>query len=135
MKPIRIVKSLMMWLVFLITAILNGILREEFITPNIGEQAGHIISTIIFITAIFIGTSIFLSKLKTELVNKELLLIGFIWLILTVIFEFGFGHYIMGHPWSHLLAEYNIFNGRVWILVLAATTIAPLICGKRKSQL
>lgn len=133
MKQKVLFKSLAMWFVFLITAILNGILREELITPNLGEQAGHIISTIIFISAIFIGSSIFLSRMNTKLANKELLLIGFIWLILTVIFEFGFGHYIMGHPWSHLLAEYNIFNGRVWILVLAATTFAPLISGKRKS--
>jgi hypothetical protein len=36
----------------------------------------------------------------------------------------------MGHPWQKLFADYNIFNGRLWLLVLINNISAPLISGK-----
>ena len=49
------------------------------------------------------------------------------WLGLTVLFEFVFGHYIMGNPWSWLLHDYDLSKGRVWILVLIWVTGAPYV--------
>ena len=45
---------------------------------------------------------------------------------LTVSFEFGFGRLVMKHSWERLLHDYNILEGRVWILVLLWTLLAPL---------
>jgi len=53
--------------------------------------------------------------------------IGVIWLVLTVAFEFLFGHFVVGHPWSRLLHDYDLLQGRVWVLVLVWTTIAPYV--------
>jgi len=53
--------------------------------------------------------------------------IGLLWLVMTVAFEFGFGHYVAGHSWNRLLADYNIFNGRVWSLFLVWVTILPYV--------
>jgi len=50
-----------------------------------------------------------------------------IWLIMTIIFEFGFGHDIMKHLWSKLLADYNLLQGRLWVLVLIYTVIFPYL--------
>jgi hypothetical protein len=56
-------------------------------------------------------------------------LIGALWVVLTVSFEFIFSHYVVGHSWNALLADYNIFKGRVWSLVLLASFFAPLLIG------
>ena len=56
-----------------------------------------------------------------------LALFGLIWLALTVVFEFLFGHYVVGHPWSRLLHDYNILQGRVWALVLIWTAVVPYV--------
>lgn len=122
--------SLSMWMLFVIVAILNGTFRETVITPNTNELFGHIMSSIIFIFLIFFLTYLFLKSLKTNYSQKELLRVGALWLLLTILFEFLFGHFAMGHPWSKLLADYNILNGRVWSLVLIATFIAPFFCGQ-----
>ena len=58
---------------------------------------------------------------------QQALIIGFNWLILTVIFEFLFGHYVMGHTWERLLQDYNIFKGRLWSLVLMWNLIMPYV--------
>jgi hypothetical protein len=36
----------------------------------------------------------------------------------------------MGHPWQKLFADYNLLNGRIWVLVLINNIAAPLVSGK-----
>ena len=42
-------------------------------------------------------------------------------------FEFGFGHYVAGHSWSKLFADYSLLTGRVWLLFLAWVTVVPYV--------
>jgi hypothetical protein len=30
-------------------------------------------------------------------------------------------------PWNELLADYDVLSGRMWVLVLVTTTLAPLL--------
>ena len=117
------------WFIFVTAGILNGTFREKFITPKAGEYAGHVISTIILVCVILIVTYLFISNLKIAYTKTDLLLIGGLWLVLTVLFEFVFGHYVMGNSWNTLLADYNILKGRARCLVLLTTFIAPLLFG------
>jgi len=112
-----------------VLAILNGIFRNYIIFPKTGESTAHIIGTIIFLILQFFVTYFFI-KSVSERTIKKLLMIGIFWLTLTVFFEFIFGHYVMNHPWEKLLADYNIFRGRLWSLVLFNTLLSPLVCGK-----
>ena len=119
--------AFVLWLVFAVLAIINGTVRARLYAPLVGEYAGHVISTVILIGVIFAGTYIFLRMLRIEYSQLDLLLIGVFWVVLTVLFEFGFGHYVAGHSWEKLLADYNIFNGRLWSLVLVADLLDPLL--------
>lgn len=123
-----------LWLLFVVLAILNGIFRNSFITPKLGEHSGHIISSIIFICIIFLVTFIFLKKINLDYQRKDLIFLGGFWLILTILFEFGFGRYVANHSWDKLLADYNIFQGRLWSFVLLATFLAPLLTGSNKGK-
>jgi len=53
--------------------------------------------------------------------------VGAIWVALTVAFEFGFGHYVEHTPWQTLLADYDVTNGRTWLVVPAWTLLAPAV--------
>jgi len=55
-----------------------------------------------------------------------------VWLLLTLAFEFGFGHYVFGKPWSVLLADYRLDQGRIWTLVPVITLLAPWLAGRWK---
>jgi len=44
-----------------------------------------------------------------------------------VLFEFGFGHWVAGHSWRRLLADYKLLAGRLWALVLVWIGIAPWV--------
>jgi hypothetical protein len=49
--------------------------------------------------------------------TRQALEIGAAWGVLTVAFEFGFGHYVAGESWAELLAAYDVTDGEVWILI------------------
>jgi hypothetical protein len=49
---------------------------------------------------------------------------------MTITFEFGFGHFVAGHSWAKLLADYNILQGRVWSLFLVWITVLPFVVFK-----
>lgn len=121
--------ALFPWIVMVVLAILNGAIRQYFFLPKVGEQSAHVFGTIIFLILQFAVIHIYITTYciyETALLLKT----GFFWVGLTVLFEFVFGHYIMKHPWKRLIADYNIFNGRLWILVLINNVTAPLISGK-----
>jgi len=59
--------------------------------------------------------------------SSEALAVGLMWLAQAIMFEFLFGHYVMGHSWEILFAEYNVFEGRFWSIVVFWTAAAPLI--------
>ena len=59
--------------------------------------------------------------------GSQALAVGFLWLGLTVAFEFSFGHFVAGHSWSRLFQDYNLFAGRLWVLVLLWLTLAPYL--------
>jgi hypothetical protein len=122
------VKAFGVWLVMLLAAFINGAIRETLIVPRLGERIGHIIGVVVFSSAIFGITYVFVKAL-IPVPSSTLFHIGLFWLILSLLFEFGFFHYVMHEPWSKLLADYNMFQGRLLIVVWLSTLFSPLVCG------
>ena len=118
-------RALAIWLFLLILAVLNGAMRERLITPRLGKQGGHIASTAILCAAIILVAWLSISWMGPKN-GREALIVGLVWVALTVVFEFLAGHYAFGNSWERLIADYNVFRGRIWILVLLANLFAPL---------
>jgi hypothetical protein len=119
-------KYILGWFVLLVLAVINGGFRDTLYKSMVGELAAHQISTLTGI--ILFGIVIWgMTRLWPIATEKEAWIIGSIWLGMTVCFEFLFGHFVMGHPWSKLLHDYNILEGRVWILILIWTFTAPYV--------
>ncbi len=121
--------ALGLWILFFPFAIVNAGLREKVWTPRLGEHAGHVISTIIFLVVLLLAIYAFLRFVDVSYTPMDLWLLGVLWLVLTVLFEFGFGHYVMGNPWDTLLHDYNLLEGRVWALIPLAWLLAPRLLG------
>lgn len=119
-------RYILAWLILLVAAIINGTIREAVYKNRLGELHAHQVSTLTGF--ILFGLIIWgLSRLWPLQSAKQAWTVGFIWLALTLTFEFLFGHFVAGHPWSKLLHDYNIIEGRVWPLILIWVTIAPYV--------
>jgi hypothetical protein len=51
---------------------------------------------------------------------------GTLWLVLTLVFEFGLG-IVQGHSWAEMLSPYRFEDGNIWPLVLIVVLLAPLV--------
>ncbi len=114
------------WVGMAILAILNGAAREKIYARFMPELAAHQLSTLIAI--VLFGAYIWLlGKIRPLESSGQAVAIGCTWLAMTVSFEFVFGHFVMQHSWDKLLHDYNLFKGRVWLLVLLWTSAAPYL--------
>lgn len=114
------------WIGLVFLAILNGGLRTAGYARFMSELSAHQLSTLTGIC--LFGLYFWVLSLIFPISSaRQALLIGGIWTILAIAFEFLFGHFIMGHPWSKLFADYNLLKGRLWLLVLIWTFIGPYV--------
>ncbi|MGD8727996.1 MAG: hypothetical protein PVH40_10145 [Gemmatimonadales bacterium] len=118
------------WLLLLVIAIAAASLRERVLSPRIGDHGAHVVGTLLVVAA-FAGVIWATVRWVSPTLDRgQLLTVGVAWLVATVLFEFAFGHYVVGHPWSRLLADYNLAAGRVWVLVLLTLLCMPAIAGE-----
>jgi hypothetical protein len=126
-----VLKYTMCWVGLVGIAIINGVLREKGYRRSMSELTAHQLSTAIGI-ALFGIYVLILTRIWRIESSGQAFAIGGIWLFLTIGFEFVFGHYVMGHPWRRLFHDYNLLRGRLWILLLIWTAIAPYVFFKIK---
>ncbi len=130
------VRVVILWFIFLPIAFLNGFIREATYKRVVGDLAAHQISTLTAIIALFVVSYFFLKPVVANVPTSSLLMAGVIFVTMTMLFEFGFGHYVSKFPWERLLGDYNIFKGRVWGLFLLSGLLMPyLIKALRAIQL
>ena len=120
-----ILRATLIWLAILLLAILNGGAREAFLVPRAGPQVGHVISTII-LAILVLATAWLAIRWIAPATRGHALFVGVYWTALTLAFEFLAGHYMFGDSWEKLRGEYNIAQGRIWILVPIVTLFSPM---------
>ncbi len=127
-------KAVLLWFGLMALAIMNGTVRVKWIIPSTGLTGGLAISTIMLCTLITVATWLSIHWLGPRN-NGEAWSIGLLWLCMTLVFEFGLGHFAFNKPWTELLADYDITRGRIWVLVLITTLTAPWISAKLRGVL
>jgi hypothetical protein len=122
-------RYLLFWPVLAIIAIINGSLRQFTYGRHMAELAAHQLSTVTGI--VLTGATVWaLNRVWPIGSARAAWIIGACWLLMTIAFEFGFGHYVAGHSWSRLFADYNLAEGRVWSLFLAWIAVLPYLTWK-----
>lgn len=123
-------KSILIWLLIIPLAMLNGLLRDEVITPIIGEKYALPLSGVILCVLIFFVALFFIPRLGRGS-KQTYLKIGLLWMLLTVSFEFIFG-FLRGVPFMEMINTYNITTGNLWLVIVLFVGIVPLLVAKMK---
>jgi hypothetical protein len=121
-------------MLILAVAVLNGGVRQAWIVPYTGETAGRAISSVMLSAAIVVASWLTIRWLRPA-TARDAWSIGGLWVALTLAFEFLAGHYLFGTPWRQLLADYDVASGRIWVLVLVTTAIAPRLAAHSRGLL
>lgn len=116
------------WLLLVPLMMANGALREAVFAPRVGDAAANrfsvltgslLIATVACFTSRWIGVRGVGPGLR----------VGILWLVLTLLVEFGVFGLLLGVPWHRLLDEYALWDGRLWLLVLTTCVAAPTVAG------
>lgn len=124
-------RTLGVWLLILPLMVANGIFRETVLVPSLGRGQSDVASAAIGIAIILLVTMPFLHRARDRSAGA-LARVSAIWLVLTVAFEFLFGHYVDHKSLTELAENYAIWRGKLWPLVLASLVLAPFIWGRAR---
>lgn len=121
-----ILKYTIAWIPMVFIAIVNGAIRQLAYEKLLGELFAHQLSCLTGIMLFLLYTWCLSLYWPLES-SRQAFTIGLIWLKLTIAFEFLFMHYGAKVPWGKLLHDYNILEGRLWVLVVITVLLLP--CG------
>ena len=111
---------------------INGMFRSLFLAPRIGDYASHVLSVLSLMIFVLLASSVLVNKLLKEYRNADLFLIGTLWVILSLSTDFTFEHFVLEVPWKAIAGDYNLFSGRIWVLVLTTEFIGPWYMASNK---
>ena len=95
--------------------------------PRWGVLVAHQIGMSTRIVYIFIF-AYFLLRFVKKYTTLDLVHVGIMWLVLTLLFEWV-GSFAIGRPVSEILVGWNIFAGYMWPYVLLAYLLSNLVVG------
>ena len=120
------IKMILMWILFIPIPVINGLLRDFWYKNKIGELGANIVGFFALSSIFIFYVYLFFGKNIQSFSIKKLIFMGVFWLLMTLIFEFSMG-FLGGRSLEYILADYNIFKGRLWPLCLVAISISPFI--------
>ena len=127
-------RAFLIWLVIILAESIHGILRTIFLEPFVGDFRARQIA--VFTGALFILIIAFVSIRYIRAANqRQLIAVGFLWLVLTVGFEIVLGRAVMKVSWERILSDYDIAAGGLLPFGLIVLTLAPLIVSALRKKL
>jgi hypothetical protein len=124
-------RALGIWLVLIGAEFVHGILRAIFLVPVVGNFGSRQIG--VFTGSILILAIAYLLVPWLHATDKRSLIsVGVLWVVLTVVFEFGFGHFVLGRSWQDLASDYNVLRGGFLLIGISVLMFAPVIAAKMR---
>lgn len=126
-------KSLSFWFVLLILAFVNATIQETtykpLLTPYIGVWA-HQISSVTGILFFYGAIYFYLNRLCVPYTRSDIMRVGFLWSIITFIFESIMNAVVRKLPVEQVIATYYFWRGDTWIFVFLSLVVSPVIADR-----
>ncbi|MBI2412796.1 MAG: hypothetical protein HYV24_06265 [Deltaproteobacteria bacterium] len=120
--------AILTWVLMVLFAIGNGVFAEFVLAKALGAYPVHLYKSILAIAVIFIASRMYLKYAYPDGPTlRAAVYTGLLWCASSIVFEFGFGHFVVGLPMERLVADYRIWEGRLWSLVLASELLFPVL--------
>ena len=121
--PIRWTAAIVAWMLMMLAETVHAAVREIWLAPLWGalraRQVGVLIGSILVLLVAWAC-----ARWIRAVTPPARLLVGAMWVALTLVFEFAVGR-AMHLSWQRLLADYNPAQGGFMLLGLAVMFLAP----------
>ena len=120
------VRALAVWFVLIAVEFIHGTLRTIFLGLVVGDFRSRQIGVFSGSVLVLAVAYVLIPRLHAT-GKRALVLVGVLWLVLTVAFEFSFGHYVFRRSWGDLASDYNPFRGGFLVIGMAVLMFSPVI--------
>lgn len=127
-------KALLVWLGIIFVETIHGVLRAIVLVPIVGDLRARQLGVPIGSLLILIVSILTITWLGTGK-NTQLLCIGVLWVVLTLVFEFVLGYFILGLAIDRLASDYDMSRGGYMLFGLVFLLFSPLIAAKLRRGL
>ena len=134
MQQHPIYRAAVIWLLIAVLAVVNGLLRESVLVPLLGHALALPLSGLSLSLIVIVVTYLSIPFLGDGSVLGYWL-IGVQWVVMTLAFEFLFGHFVVGTSWSALLETFNLAKGDLFSLVLLVSLCSPYLLARFRGRL
>jgi len=112
------------WFLIIAVETVHGVIRTLLIEPALGDLRARQVGVFIG-SALIIAVSLITVRWIGARSAHELLMIGVIWVILTVVFEFILGFFVAGLSIDRILSDYDLSRGGLMVFGLLIMLAAP----------
>ena len=123
-------KALAAWLLIVIAETVHGVLRQIFIAPRMGDLPARQVGVLVGSVIIFAIAWTCIRWIGARSLGEQIK-VGLVWVVITVLFEFGLGT-ALGLPPERLLADYNLAAGGFLGLGLLFMLLAPSLAARTR---
>ena len=124
-----LLRALLVWLVIIVVETVHGILRTLLLVLMMGDFPARQISVFTGSLLIF-GVTLFLINWIAARTRLQLLIVGTIWVLLTILFEITLGRLVLNLSWDRISEDYDITRGGFLGLGLLFMAVSPLLAAR-----
>ena len=126
-------RAFLVWLVIVVAESIHGTLRQIFLAPFVGDFPARRIAFFVGMLLIFL-IAYFCIRWIRATTTKRLLIVGLMWAILTVLFEFGLGIYILNYSRERMMEDYDVSRGGLMAFGIVFMVFAPYLAAKLRGM-
>lgn len=121
-------RALAIWLLLMAVETVHGTVRTLWLAPWLGDLRARQVS-VFSGSVLILGCTYVLSDWLAARHTGRLLLVGLLWVALTVAFEIALGR-SLGYGWTRILAHYDVRRGGLMPVGLVAMLAAPWLAAR-----
>lgn len=122
-------RSIAVWLLLMLVETLHGTARILLLVPLTGDFRARQITVFTGALLIFCITTLFIKRIAPASI-RQCMLIGLLWIALTITFEVTLGLYAFNMSWQRIIEDYNLLQGGLMPIGLALMLFTPLAAAK-----
>ena len=129
-----LLKAFLVWMLIAAAEVLHGILRVRFLNRRVGDHRARQIGVFTGSAIILVIAWLLMPWIGASTVRQSFG-IGFMWLVLMLAFEVGFGRLVFRASWQRIASDFDFRKGGLLSIGMAALFFAPLLAAKLRGLL
>ena len=122
-------RAVAVWILIIAVETVHGIFRTVFLVPMLGDFPARQFS--VFTGCILIFTiAYFLTSWIGARTKNQLLAVGILWVVLTVLFEVVLGRFVLELSWNRITEDYDLSRGGLLGFCLLFMAITPILVAR-----